>query len=174
MPITRAATGLRRSPRLASTRKKQQKKKTDTRKKVSKVHRTKNKARKTRTVQRKAYKARNARRPSVQQRKLSKYTRKELSAFFHTGEERKGRKRPKHRTKCIHWRNAGITPGSTLSVMARCRARSPLYLNDSRSRKCPGKWQYLSRNGELNRCYKGKGPFVRRRVSSKWCILMWK
>ena len=166
MPITRTMTGLRRSPRLTSTRRKQQKNKSNTQKKASKAQGTKNKARKTHIVQRKASKTRNARRSSVQQRKLSKYTRKELSAFFHE-EEGKGRKGPKHRTKCIHWKKTGLTPGSTLSVRARCRARSPLYLNHSRSKKCPGKWQYLSTDGKLKQCYKGNGPFVRRRVSSK-------
>lgn len=157
MPITRTMTGLRRSPRLTS-RRKQQKKKSNTRTRSSKPHGTKNKARKTRRVQRQVSKTRKARRTSVSK---TMYTKDELSKFFKKGEP------IKHATKCIHWKKTGITPGLTLSVRSRCRARSPLYLNNSRSKKCPDKWQYLSRDGKLKRCYKGKGPYVRQRVKSK-------
>lgn len=154
MPITRTMTGLRRSPRLTS-RRKQQKKKSNTRTKTSKTNRTKTKARKTRRVQRKASKTRKARRTSVSK---TMYTKDDLSKLFERGTP------IKHGTKCLHWKKTGLTPGSTLSVRSRCRARSPLYLNHPRSKKCADKWQYLSRDGKLKECYKGKGPYVRRRA----------
>ena len=161
MPITRTKTGLRRSPRLTSTRRKQQKKSSKPQRKASKARRPQRKASKARKPQRKVSK--NRKTPKVRRPSVSKasYTKEVLSALFQKDQKHK------HRTKCIHWRKTGITPGSTLSVKSRCRARSPMYLNYSRSRKCPGKWQYLTRDGKLTGCYKGKGPHVRRRASSK-------